>query len=895
MSKIVNLPRSPHSAEEKPPPAAKFRPARLPTFHIIRPLIAGELRIARGEIALLTGPAGCGKTTALAARHMCSKEEERTTLWVTLAPQDDSASAMARLLAAAFGAGAGAADLQPPDDCDLFIDGLELIEDPDARALIEGVLLDLPTTSRCYATSHALRGDVLHYGRLLGVVKLVPHDMFRFSEAEAARLLGGGWSPWEVRRLNQASDGWAAGLRFIALDPAGARKMLNDDYGVAAIPIEMAAYFDDVICSRLSGEDLVALMDASVLDRFTAEALADIPGRSCPWSLIEAHVRSGTFLQYLDSTRRWVTFHPAFGRHLRYRLRATDPQRFDALQKFAASWFQERGFTMEAIRHATKLSDTALAARIMEDAGGIVAELGRGPFVNDEKPVPIEQACDLPMVFLSQIYLQVRTGHVVEARQIFERFRRQTRGFSDFGAHPASHAVIGFARIIELVLEITEDRPVDDRRIASLEEMMARHIGTEPIIAASIASLLSMAYVEVCRFSEAATVCDIGLNAVRGVGATKVAIFIRIQQAAVALACETVSKAILYIEDGNRLAQAEGDFGRYEVMAVEILRAELHYEANELDAARALLEPALGDLHNVGGWVTLCATGFTVAARIAGIEGGYDAADACLRTGEQLARQRDLPRMTQLLLIARMRELVAGSRWRDASALLDQDDFSALIEGRCDTVPELRIQMLALLETARLMVEIGRPGDAATYLERVNKAYLDESDVRHRFTFRTLAMRVAFSLRRYNAAVDHMQVALDLSMQSGLLRRAITHRRALIEVFDWSIRNGRQLPSSQATFVNEVLRVADGTESGSAILRRRPRRGPATVTPNFMLSPRETEIMALIAEGYMTKEVATRLNISEGTVKSHRKKIHEKLGVASKSQAIARARELLII
>ena len=78
-------------------------------------------------------------------------------------------------------------------------------------------------------------------------------------------------------------------------------------------------------------------------------------------------------------------------------------------------------------------------------------------------------------------------------------------------------------------------------------------------------------------------------------------------------------------------------------------------------------------------------------------------------------------------------------------------------------------------------------------------------------------------------------------------------------------------------------------------MRRRPRRGPTVVTPNFALSPRETEIIALIAEGYLTKEIAVRLQISEGTVKSHRKKIHEKLGVISKSQAISRARELLII
>ncbi|WP_277051563.1 response regulator transcription factor [Zestomonas thermotolerans] len=50
-----------------------------------------------------------------------------------------------------------------------------------------------------------------------------------------------------------------------------------------------------------------------------------------------------------------------------------------------------------------------------------------------------------------------------------------------------------------------------------------------------------------------------------------------------------------------------------------------------------------------------------------------------------------------------------------------------------------------------------------------------------------------------------------------------------------------------------------------------------------------------LAEGLTNKEIAQRLSISEGTVKGHRKRIHEKLGVTSRSQAISRARELLLI
>lgn len=49
------------------------------------------------------------------------------------------------------------------------------------------------------------------------------------------------------------------------------------------------------------------------------------------------------------------------------------------------------------------------------------------------------------------------------------------------------------------------------------------------------------------------------------------------------------------------------------------------------------------------------------------------------------------------------------------------------------------------------------------------------------------------------------------------------------------------------------------------------------------LSPREIEVLVLIAKGFMNKEIADRLGISLTTVISHRKNIVEKLGIKSVS------------
>jgi DNA-binding NarL/FixJ family response regulator len=55
------------------------------------------------------------------------------------------------------------------------------------------------------------------------------------------------------------------------------------------------------------------------------------------------------------------------------------------------------------------------------------------------------------------------------------------------------------------------------------------------------------------------------------------------------------------------------------------------------------------------------------------------------------------------------------------------------------------------------------------------------------------------------------------------------------------------------------------------------------------LSPREIEVLKLIADGKSNKEIASLLFISEGTVKTHVISIHEKLGVTGRTESVVTA------
>ena len=93
----------------------------------------------------------------------------------------------------------------------------------------------------------------------------------------------------------------------------------------------------------------------------------------------------------------------------------------------------------------------------------------------------------------------------------------------------------------------------------------------------------------------------------------------------------------------------------------------------------------------------------------------------------------------------------------------------------------------------------------------------------------------------------------------------------LIEFIEDALNGGAPMTSSIATQVLNMF--AENHKSK---------------TETFNLSPREQEVLNLLVEGYSYKLIADKLFISMDTVRSHIKKIYDKLQVNSKSEAVAK-------
>jgi len=95
---------------------------------------------------------------------------------------------------------------------------------------------------------------------------------------------------------------------------------------------------------------------------------------------------------------------------------------------------------------------------------------------------------------------------------------------------------------------------------------------------------------------------------------------------------------------------------------------------------------------------------------------------------------------------------------------------------------------------------------------------------------------------------------------------------------------------------NELLEAlkdvhAGGSPMSSQIARKVVqsfRRNESEIAGTNDLSPREREVIELLARGYLYKEIAELLKISEQTVNTYIRRIYEKLHVRSRAQAVAK-------
>jgi LuxR family maltose regulon positive regulatory protein len=322
--------------------------------------------------------------------------------------------------------------------------------------------------------------------------------------------------------------------------------------------------------------------------------------------------------------------------------------------------------------------------------------------------------------------------------------------------------------------------------------------------------------------------------------------------------------------------------------------ADLRREWNDLDAAESYLAPGMALVQ--GGLAThpgVIVRGYMALAQVQQARGHGEAALMTLEAFIRLAQERRFfPLLIEQATALRARlqllqgDLPAALRWAEACGLSLEDDIDFPHEA-------------AYLTLARVRIAAGQAETVAPLLGRL----LADAKAKARMhsTIEILIL-LALSLQAHGdrpAALIALEEALALAEPEGYVRMFLDEGAPIAELLTRMQRGSARIFSYQRNLLaafHDSQRAVNGHRTqagGQAItLQTAPRAHQRWVEP---LSEREREVLALVAEGLSNQEIAARLVVGVSTVKKHINNIFGKLAVRSRTQALARARELNLL
>jgi LuxR family maltose regulon positive regulatory protein len=254
-----------------------------------------------------------------------------------------------------------------------------------------------------------------------------------------------------------------------------------------------------------------------------------------------------------------------------------------------------------------------------------------------------------------------------------------------------------------------------------------------------------------------------------------------------------------------------------------------------------------------------------------------------LRAAEQLASRFAAPlyfarlaeahRMLVLLRCGRLQEVRA--RLTEAPSPDRQSPGASYVEALVSGLEILvRARMALLEEDPRGCIDLALP---LALRARDQKRGLNALDAE------LILVRAYWQAEEVDKATPILERAVSFAAERGIVQPFLDEGPELARILYRARARGVDHP-----FIGRLLAAFPLDQQSAAAAETQP----PSVEP---LGAREVEVLTLLSQGLSNKEVAARLYLSVRTVKWYTSNIYAKLGVASRTQAIAKARKLQIL
>jgi LuxR family maltose regulon positive regulatory protein len=314
--------------------------------------------------------------------------------------------------------------------------------------------------------------------------------------------------------------------------------------------------------------------------------------------------------------------------------------------------------------------------------------------------------------------------------------------------------------------------------------------------------------------------------------------------------------------------------------------SSLHYEHNDLKTAtqNLLTSQALGELaglpQNLYRW---CAA----MARIRETQGDLDGALDLLEQAERLYNANFSPNVRPIAT-RKVRVWVAQGRlgealgWAREQGLSVENELSYLHEFDHITLARMLLACFQSDRTDRSIQE------AMGLLERLLKAAEEGGRIGSVIEILVLQASAYHAQGDLPAALLSLQHALKLAEPEGYVRMFLDEGSSMMQLLREAAVREIMPRQGLPTYTDKLLAAFEAEK-----WKNEDKSYQSSVQPLIEpLSQRELDILHLIAQGLTNRQIGERLFLALDTVKGHNRKIFDKLQVQSRTEAIARAREL---
>lgn len=854
---------------------------------------------------LVSGPAGFGKTSLLS--EFVSKYQQAVA-WISLDDSDNDPIQFWRYFFAACQAAIGNLDesildvlntsQKLPDETFptllinevatyeekivLILDDYHKIQNVPIHAGVQFLLEHQPQNLRIIISTRTDPPFPLMRFRARNQLMEIRAKDLSFSTDEATEFLnhtmGLALRDDEVEALERRTEGWIAGLQLAGLSLQGRSDTTDFIREFTGSHVYIAEYLIEEILRRQSKTIQLFLLQTSILERLNAQLCEAITDCEDGQQILQDLHKSNIFIVPLDSENQWFRYHHLFGdllqAHLSQRL-STDA--IASLHVSASIWYEDNGFIHEAVHHALAARDFDRTAQLIDNIGQQMTFTDQYIVLRDWLEALPEDIFDThPRLEIYRSLIDLNLGTLdmyeqtlLEKEKLIkalppssenDRLRLQATVYlSLLMAHQNT------ARAIQISESALFEIPEDDLKLrAYLYSTLYRAYGMDGHIEKA-----TSAYRECLRLAQLTGQYGMVSNTTM-IRAFDLCQYGRLDEGA---------KYCQIILEAGEKAQRKVF---YPAGTAYVGLAGIHLERHNLELAEDHLERGLALCHQ-GGTYGLY-TGYLQKARLLQAKGEFDEALLVLHKLEQTLQRRDftltarqvslflaLGDMTNLSdLVEPLLEILDGSYYSQQLPLIAEEAFKLYL-ARIYIAQGNYEQASQLLDEVQTTVEPGKRFGRLMEVYLLCALIAQQKDSEHISAH----------------AVAHLKRALDIGEPSGFMLLFLEEGDLLVPLLD-AVINDRMTPIPIKKYAHKIISAfTTSAETDTPYLR-----GKGLIEP---LTPREMEVLQLVATGASNQDIADELVITVRTVKKHLSNILGKLNVNNRTQAVAYARELGLI